>query len=138
MGMPLRKYLSSRRGEVVAELRALRAELREIRRVEATLGVEKEATPVVAEAGGDGSRTLKGMAVAVLTEAGAGLTAHGIIAEIAKTFGQTVARESLSPQLSRLSQDGKLVRHGRTWFLPELAPSGLPTVDASELQDESA
>ena len=59
--------------------------------------------------------TLKQMAFTVLHEAKKPLTAQEVIAQIEEKFGVSVERTSMSPQLSRLSQDLILNRSGNLW-----------------------
>lgn len=63
--------------------------------------------------------TIKEAVVNVLEDAPSGFSALDILREINTRFGWDYARESLSPQLSRLKQEGHINLTGRTWHLPE-------------------
>lgn len=127
----LRDFLSNRRSEIHAQIRALRAELREI---------DAASAAVQESPGSDGSRTvasgrrssptLKEMAIAVLADHPDGLEANDVRDRIAERFGSQVKRESMSPQLSRLARDGVIRRGGHNkWLLKALS---LATVDQND------
>lgn len=63
------------------------------------------------------SGTLKQMAYTVLYEANEPMTAQQILKAIYDKFGQTIERTSMSPQLSRLGQDGVLIRRDNLWLI---------------------
>ncbi|WP_312781545.1 hypothetical protein [Brevundimonas sp.] len=68
--------------------------------------------------------TLKQMAFTVLYEAGEALTAQQILQAIFEKFGQRIERTSMSPQLSRLGQDGVLLRNQNLWLVNPERPVG--------------
>ena len=63
--------------------------------------------------------TLKQLAVEVLFERPGGADALAILNSIKEKYGFDVARESMSPQLSRLGQDGVISRNGLIWKIED-------------------
>jgi hypothetical protein len=55
----------------------------------------------------------------VLSGQPSGLNSSGILDAIKKRFGRDIERTSLSPQLSRLKEDGELILSGEVWFTAE-------------------
>jgi len=115
----LRDFLANRRSEIQAQIKTLRAELREI----------EAASSALQDAQGEGIRpdvartrrsgpTLKEMAIAILTDHPDGLEANDVRDKIAERFDAQVKRESMSPQLSRLAKEGVIRRGGHNkWLL---------------------
>ena len=64
-------------------------------------------------------KTLKDAVVEVLRAKAGGMTALEILAAINLRFSADYPRTSLSPQLSRLKAEGKLIREGIVWRLPD-------------------
>lgn len=121
MTPPLREYLAQRRVDIQAQIKAFRKELAEIDAAEAALE-EVAGQPVRSrrQKGGSGSerKTLKELALEALTDNTDGMEASAILTWIAEKHGIEVARESMSPQLSRLARDGEIVRlEGGLWQL---------------------
>ena len=113
----LRDFIATRREDVKRQIADLKAELRELNLAEAAI---KTGVPVVAPAmstGGTGKPTIKEMVVAVLGARPDGAEATEIISLVSSRFGDEIPRSSLSPQLSRLKEEGTLVLDGRTWKL---------------------
>lgn len=119
MTIPLREYLAQRRADVQAQIKALRKELVEIDAAETALHSVADAPKVRRQRGGaEGKKTLKELALEALGANTDGMEATAILAWIAENRGIDVARESMSPQLSRLAQDGEIVRlDGGRWQL---------------------
>lgn len=112
----LREFLTDRRSAIQAEIKALRAELREIEAASAALpSADAETTPLprVSRAG----PTLKELAVEILQRHSEGLEANDIRDEMRLRHGLSVKRSSLSPQLSRLAKDRVIRREGHKWLL---------------------
>lgn len=63
-----------------------------------------------------GKLTIKEMAMDVISSMYQGGKTQTILAMMNNKFGANISRESLSPQLSRLREAGKLTLRGRTWF----------------------
>jgi hypothetical protein len=120
LGMPtLREFIADRRTEVQAQIKALRAEMAELDTALRALDdvAHKGRGPDTRERGSEnsGKKTLKEMALEVLREHPTGLDANAIRDAINARFDVGLTRESLSPQLSRLGQEEKLVRAGYIW-----------------------
>jgi ribosomal protein S6 len=60
-------------------------------------------------------KTIKEAVMEVLSETNEGMTAVEILDAINKRFRMNYPRTSLSPQLSRLKQEDKIVLEGRVW-----------------------
>lgn len=86
-----------------------------VNRLERPLGVTRKASP---------PRTIKEAAVDVLRDYPKGLIALDILAKINERFSLSLVRTSLSPQLSRLRQDGELEYHEGIWRLPHQNEEG--------------
>jgi hypothetical protein len=115
----LRDFLANRRSDIQTQLKALRAELREIEAASAALqdplreGIRSDATSTRRS-----GPTLKEMAIAILTDHPDGLEANDVRDRIAERFDVQVKRESMSPQLSRLAKEGVIRRGGHNkWLL---------------------
>ena len=117
--LPLRAYLAERKSDIQGQIKALRAELAEIDAAERALSSAESSKLAPRERGssGTGRKTLKEMALEALAEYPEGAIALEILETIKAKFGADIARESLSPQLSRLGQDGVLTRSGMHWRL---------------------
>ncbi|WP_139316332.1 hypothetical protein [Pseudochrobactrum sp. B5] len=61
--------------------------------------------------------TIKDYVVQVLSDSKKGMTALDILYEINSRFGKSYDRPSLSPQLSRLKENGVLGLRGSVWYL---------------------
>ncbi len=118
MAIPLREYLAQRRTEIQTDLKALRVELAELDAAERALpdagaGAQKRERGAT----GTGKKTLKELALDALYHYPAGADAQTILSWIKHKHGIEVARESMSPQLSRLGQDRIIKRDGLLWRL---------------------
>ena len=99
----------------------IKAEREQLRRAAMAAGIE--AHPDSSKEGARqtrrfGKMTIKEGVVAVLDEHPNGMPALDILREINLRYGWAYARESLSPQLSRLKQEGHIDLTGRIWHLP--------------------
>jgi hypothetical protein len=111
--------------ELQAKIKAYERELSDLRnaakaigianRLETPLGVTRKASP---------PQTIKEAALDVLQDHPKGLIALDILAKINERFSPSLIRTSLSPQLSRLRQDGKLEYHDGIWLLPHQNEEG--------------
>lgn len=122
--MALLDYLSSRRAEIEAQIKALRAELAEIRIAEAALSGEASSKTVVATPKGSAvvrEGSIKDWVLKALTQAPLGLQTDAVIMGIREVGGPDVARSSITPQLSRLKGDGLITYNEGKWWL---TPSG--------------
>lgn len=135
----LRDFLDLRDGELIlaedeldveqakldARRKAIRAERDQIAAARLAIS-SKPKSPEVAGIGtsADGVKmTIKEMVVEVLGVLPRGADALEILRLINERFNAGLARTSLSPQLSRLKQEGLLDRQGMTWFLNEKGPA---------------
>lgn len=112
----LRDFIATRRAEIKEAMASMRSELKELDAAEAALGT-KESAPQARPTTSRGDMTIQDMAQAVLQSADAGLDANEILAAIKQAFGKDIPRNSLSPQLSRLKDAGKVIVEGKTWKL---------------------
>jgi hypothetical protein len=111
----LREFIAGRRDEIKKQIAALKGELRDLDLAEAAIktGTITVHAPAVST---PGKPTIKEMVLEVLSgRGGLGVEASEIIALISNRFGEEVPRSSLSPQLSRLKEDGLLDLEGRIW-----------------------
>ncbi|AWM88621.1 hypothetical protein [Microvirga sp. 17 mud 1-3] len=135
----LRDFITNRRAEIKQEIARLRTELRELDVVESTLNnvplhqptVRVSAT-VVPGRSEEASKTLKEMAVEVLSDRPEGADANQILKAIHERFGVEVARSSLSPQLSRLGHEGVLERDSFIWKLRKFASAAVESTAPKE------
>ena len=109
--------LSTQISVAQAEISILQSDLGRLDKAEAALRgqpltVFKSVTPPKS-----GSPTIKKMALAVLTENPEGLAAIDILSKINARFSKSYSRTSLSPQLSRLFNDGEIHKRGKLWVL---------------------
>lgn len=106
--------------DIRARKRALMDQLKELRELEKAIRAASAAgsTSSASDKVND-EPTLKEMIVSVLRALGRGADALEIIDEIKEAYGKSVKRTSLSPQLSRLKGDEKLVLDDKVWYLPE-------------------
>lgn len=116
----IRDFIALRRAELLEELAAatesIYAELFELDAAEAALGgvhvqhkseLPKQLAP-------ENKMTIKDMVMSVLDVVN-GADANEILKFIKHRFDVELARTSLSPQLSRLKKEGKIVLRGKRW-----------------------
>lgn len=113
MATTLRDFIAQREAEIRDQQKALKAELRDLQIAKNAL--ESQSGSESSKAQGT-TLTIKEMAREVLSHQPNGLNSSGILDGIKKTFGRDVERTSLSPQLSRLKDDGELALDGDVWF----------------------
>ncbi|WP_157222498.1 hypothetical protein [Novosphingobium sp. AP12] len=113
MATTLRDFIAQRETEIRDQQKALKAELRELQIAKAALG--GQASPPSSAPSG-ATATIKEMARQVLSGQTSGLNSSGILDAIKKEFGRDIERTSLSPQLSRLKEEGELILNGEVWF----------------------
>lgn len=134
MSTTLRDFIANREGEIRDQLKALKAELRELQVAKAALNGQ-EATPLAAQSSGP---TIKDMARAVLSpdKARDGMTSAEILTAIKAAFDREIDRTSLSPQLSRLKTDGEVGLVGEKWFSKEHYDAWLKAIFDEEDENE--
>ena len=115
--MALLDYLRARRDEIEGTMKALKAELAEIRVAEAALTGEP---PVRRSVGGNILRlgTIKDWTMKALEGFPDGLETEAVIEAVRHMGGPLVERSSITPQLSRLKAAGLIMQEGRLWRLP--------------------
>ena len=119
----LRNFIATRKSAIKSEIRDLRKELNDLKLAEAALADQKSG------AGQDESSpspTIKDMIRAVLRNANGPLMSTSILQEIQSDFTRVIERTSLSPQLSRMKEEGEVYMTESGWLLTETSPA-LPT-----------
>ncbi len=114
-------YLATRREEIEAQMRALKAELNEIRIAEAALSGAPLGRTVMSGIRGSAivrDGTIKDWIMRALSAFDVGLETDAVIEAIRKMGGPLVERSSITPQLSRLKAAGLLGHNGKLWRLP--------------------
>ncbi|MHA7884943.1 hypothetical protein [Nitratireductor rhodophyticola] len=116
----LRDFIDRRRAEIKAQISSLKSELKELSTAESAL---KSGAPLNENQSKSSSskNTIKEMVAHVLDDVPGGAEATEIVELIGNRFGEEVPRSSLSPQLSRMKEDGVLVLDGRTWRLSKFS-----------------
>lgn len=89
-----------------------------VNRIEKPLGVTRRTAPKL---------TIKEAILEVLQDYPDGLIALDLLPKINDRFSWKMARETLSPQLSRLKQEGKLLYREGVWTLPSKNDEGPAT-----------
>jgi hypothetical protein len=144
--MALRDYLAARRDEIEGQMKALKAELGEIRIAEAALSGEPTRRNAVTGAQGPSpvrEGSIKDWVLKALQVIEGGTETEDIIAGVLGIGGPLVPRNSMTPQLSRLKAMGLLVQEGRNWKLasgtaqndetPGVSPPDVPEVEEEDL-----
>jgi hypothetical protein len=137
-----RRELAAQAGQLRDQLHVLEAEIDQLDRAAKAAGIPPfdpaaahdidYVTPHLSE------RTIKAAVLAVLNEVGRGMTALEILAAINSRFNSSYARTSLSPQLSRLKQQGSIERDGIVWSLgkpKEIGPAH-PRSEGADAQEQ--
>jgi hypothetical protein len=135
----VREFLRQQRSAIAAEiepleqkLHELKAELDDVNRAERALDPSQSpwdelVDDAVPTRGVLREGTIKDFVVRVLSERPRGLVAVDILSAINRRFGTDYPRTSLSPQLSRLKQEGVLDREGLVWRIAkEKGPTAGP------------
>jgi flagellar biosynthesis/type III secretory pathway chaperone len=120
----LREFVERRLLELMEAERPLVAQLNEIRRERKEL--ERTSRLVWADGSNKNSeesvnarkKTIKEAVVHILGENKRGMTALEILRDVNNLLSSDYQRTSLSPQLSRLKKEGKVVQSGIEWLLP--------------------
>jgi hypothetical protein len=106
----LQEFIRSRRQALYAQVEAINNELAQLDSAEGA--ITGRVVPTT-----EGLPTIKNMILAVLAGEPKGLRANDIRPQIKTLYGYNLARESLSPQLTRLKNEGKVTLKGRTWHI---------------------
>ena len=79
--------------------------------------------------------TIKQMVVKLIDQNGAGLSAIDLMARIKAVYDLEIPRSSLSPQLSRLKQEGRLVDKSGIWCLASDSGNGSGGLSPEDQED---
>lgn len=112
--------LKDREERLLKELRGVRSALKALERVESSTKPSDTALPDAKKVPVGKlakTRTIKEDTIALLKSYPQGLRARTILEKLNQTIRPTLLRETLSPQLSRLRQEGKLSYHDGKWAL---------------------
>lgn len=113
------KALAEERAKLIAAATAAEIEIPKIAHIQRAVANANRALDAVSRRRTIPERTLKDAVIEVLQDKGRGMTALEILAAINLKFSTDYPRTSLSPQLSRLKAEGKLVREGIVWRLSD-------------------
>ncbi len=111
----LRDFITAREAEIKSQVKALRAELGDLKKAKSAL--DPSSGEIESGEQQSGSVTIKDMVRAILKSDSSGLTATDILTKIKENFARDLGRTSLSPQLSRMKEDGEVVVRENLWFL---------------------
>jgi hypothetical protein len=111
----LRDFISTRESDIKAQIKALRAELSDLKTAKSAL--DSSSSQVESSGQQSGSVTIKDMVRSILKSDSTGLTATDLIIKIKENFDRDLERTSLSPQLSRMKEDGEVIVQENSWFL---------------------
>ncbi len=127
----LREILELHRANALAQVEALRASIRtaeerlasleaEVRAIDAALlAIRNSDTHAVRVEGGPRLTIKQGVLKVLERVAPEGLSASAILERLGTDLGMHYSRTSLSPQLSRLKNEGNIGLRGNTWFLSQ-------------------
>ncbi len=122
-------------------LDAVRAERDQLRRAALAAGIEAQPDSGQ-EAPKRGRRpregTIKTTVVAILQEVGRPMTALELLEQVNNRQGTTLMRSSLSPQLSRLKEEGAIKLTDKLWHLPEQSVSENEEPDPSLFAEDGS
>lgn len=130
-----RREISEAKADLEAELAMLDAETAQLNLAAQAAGiVAVDVVPADAGLTGDppirirvrrripSEKTIKDAVIEILRETGRGMEASEILPAVNARLGTEYPRTSLSPQLSRLKDDGLLQRNGTLWSLLHQTP----------------
>jgi hypothetical protein len=120
----LRDFIAARRAEIKGQIQDLKSELVELDKAESAIASDGEMATSQGNAPRPAKRRridggIKNMVLQSLLMNFSGLTANSILESIKVIYGIEVARTSLSPQLSRLKNDGKVAVENSIWRITE-------------------
>lgn len=138
----IQDFIGARRTEIKAQITALRSELQQLDVAASAIASTSSAStsntkPLTKKAVGRSAQaaidnmTIKDMAMEVMKQLApeVRVSTTALNDAIKDRFSHTIARSSLSPQLSRLKSEGKIDMVNGLWFLN---PSPLPETSSSE------
>ena len=120
--------LREQHAQTESEISLLERELKDVRSAAEALGMVNRLSETALGVTRREPRkpTIKEAVLEMLKDYPQGLLALDILAKINERYSLGVARSSLSPQLTRLLRDGKLVTHDSVWRLTK-PPNHNPT-----------
>lgn len=155
MSTPLKDFLAQREAELLLEIKELQekllpleTELSDVRKAQEAISSNKpvaSALPddMLIENALHAGKTMKELTLEALSEHfPSGATANKLIEFFQNRWGRTdILRSSLSPQLSRLKQDGLIRLRGKTWFISKSekgpdAETSEPNSNAGDVAEE--
>lgn len=132
MQKSLPDFVRDRRAEIETQMQAFQEELAQLDSVESMLSGKRV---VIKEA--RNAPTIKEQILSVLADEVDGVRSNEILDVIKKKYGTNLLRESLSPQLSRLKDEGKITLTGRKWFLAKINPPSDTTLAGLSAADNN-
>ena len=125
----LRDFIASRETDIKAQIKALRVELNDLKLAKSAL--DSHGSALVTQTPLATTKTIKDMIREVLKSNADGLTSTEILAKINDQTDRQIERTSLSPQLSRMKEDGEVALTENLWFLA-VAPESLEYIPRPE------
>lgn len=118
--MALKDYLDTRRTEIEADIKRLRAELADIKKAETAVyggpgGANQKPSRRTRRGSGIRVGTIKDWILRALRREPEGLETEDVIVAVQAIGGPEVPRNSMTPQLSRLKAAGLVSLDGRLW-----------------------
>jgi hypothetical protein len=120
----IRKLLAKRKSEILNNIKLLRRELSEIRAMEQALTIQSDGPKNSRnpELRSNQSLTFQDMIMLTLKSTPEGATANELLEMIDGRFNKKIMRSSISPQLSRLKQKGKVTLKDGMWAIISDSP----------------
>lgn len=120
----IRKLLAKRKSEILNNIKVLRRELSEIRAMEQALTIQSDdlKNSKNPEFGSNQSLTFQDMIMLILKNTPEGATANELLEMIDRRFNKKIMRSSISPQLSRLKQKGRVTLKDGIWTIISDSP----------------
>lgn len=120
----IRKLLAKRKSEILNNIKLLRRELSEIRAMEQALTIQSDdpKNSRNPELRSNQSLTFQDMIMLILKSTPEGATANELLEMIDGRFNKKIMRSSISPQLSRLKQKGKITLKDGVWVIISDSP----------------
>jgi hypothetical protein len=111
----LRDFILTRESEIKSQIKALRAELCDLKVAKSAL--EPQVGALGTDSSSSAIKTIKEMIRDALKSSPVGLTSTEILIKINDIGLRHIERTSLSPQLSRMKEDGEVTLRDNFWFL---------------------
>lgn len=126
----LRDFLDRREGEIKSQIKALKAELTELKTARGAVA-SSEGVTNGSKSSDSSAPTIKDMSLSILRNAHPdGITAQEILSRMSEQYNREIDRASLSPQLSRLRKEGSINLDDGRWSLrKDEAENSAPQMD---------